>query len=73
MKCRYITYTSIITIIHLICWYFVMAFCSVYINSNVGWVYGALISFTLEVFVMRPGLCVMKGLLRWLVQKYPNK
>lgn len=73
MRCRYISYTISIVIIHLTCWYFVMAFCSVYINSNTGWLYGALISFVLETLVIWPAISLLKASFRFLIRKYPKK
>ena len=44
MKFRYIIFFTVIGLIHLFCWYYVTAFCAVYQQSQIGWLYGGIIS-----------------------------
>ena len=73
MMCRYITWTLIITLIHFTNWYFVMAFCAIYTNSNKGWIIGSLISIGIDIVLIRPIFSLTKTLMRLLAKSYPNK
>lgn len=72
MKCRYTIYSIVASFIHLTCWYFVMGFCGTYINSNYGWLYGSLISLGIDFFLVKPGLALLKAILRLLAQRFPR-
>ena len=73
MKCRYILWFIVIIIIHLINWYFNMAFCGVYKNSNKGWLFGSLISVGIDYILLKPLLSTIKTLIRLLAKSYSNK
>ena len=73
MKFRYSLWLIIITIVHFINWYFVMSFCSIYKNSNKGWLIGSLISVGLDIFLIKPAFSVANTLIRLLAKSYPNK
>ena len=73
MKIRYLVWITTILIIHFTNWYFVMAFCSVYINSNKGWLLGSLISIGIDVILIKPVISFIKTLVRLIAKTYPNK
>ena len=41
----------IIFVLIFLCWYFITAFCGVYQNSQYNWLYGALTSFGITLFI----------------------
>ena len=73
MKIRYLVWIITIVFIHFTNWYFVMAFCSVYINSNKGWLLGSIISIGIDVILIKPIISLIKTLVRLFAKKYPNK
>lgn len=73
MRWRYVSYVIAVSIIHMISWFFVMSFCTVYINSNKEWLYGCLISVIIDFFIVCPLFSIIKGLIRWLAKTFPNK
>jgi hypothetical protein len=41
-------------ILHLICWYYVTAFCAVYVNSSQNWIYGGVLSLIIDWCIVQP-------------------
>lgn len=57
----------------LITWYFVIAFCSVYKNSNKELLYGTLISFTISNIILRVLLSLINVFFRSIAKCWKNK
>jgi hypothetical protein len=72
MKIRYVIWTGLICIIHFYSWYFVISFCSIYINSNKTWMIGAFISFGFDLSY-KFLLCFIDSLLFKIVERYRKK
>lgn len=64
MKCRFITTLIIILLIQLVSTYLVTVFCSVYIQSSMGWLYGGVISIIGDLIVLEPLLILLLAILR---------
>ena len=45
------SYFILVFILSLLFWYYVTAFCAVYRQSQINWVYGALTSFVISLFI----------------------
>lgn len=71
MRLRYALWTIIVVAIHITLWYFVVVFCSVYVNSNKEWLIGGLIAIGLDLFVFKLMYSVIKGILRQLAKWCP--
>lgn len=54
---------------HFFSWYMVICFCAIYINSNVGWIYGTSLSIVMDVFVIQVSYSLLKSLFRELARK----
>lgn len=50
MRCRYIFFVVLCTLIHILCWYYVIVFCSIYSQSSWNWIYGAVTSLIIDWF-----------------------
>ena len=70
MKIRYRLWYAFIAFFHLLSWYYVLCFCSVYINSSYGWLYGSLISVALDIIIFQIIMHVILALTRVICQKY---
>ena len=68
MKCRYIIFLSIISIMNLFCWYFVICFCSVYLNSNKSWIIGSFISIAIDSILVKLSLIFITAVI-WKLAK----
>lgn len=73
MRFRHIIYIAILSVIQFTFWYYVMAFCSVYINSNKEWLIGALIGNAIDTFALKPSYSIVKGILRFLAMNCEYK
>ena len=73
MKIRYILWIVIFSTVHFVCWYFVTAFCAVFIHSNKEWLVGSIVSVIIDVFLMKPIFSISRTLLRLLAIEFPNR
>lgn len=64
-------YTIIFTV-HLFCWYYALAFCGVYINSQSGWIYGSIISLLIDKCIIQMITPTVKTLMRIIFSLCPN-
>lgn len=72
MKIRY-NFAIFITICcHLMSWYFITAFCSVYNDSSSAWLLGSLLSLIINE-VISIGLIITHSVIRITTRKFPNK
>lgn len=71
MRIRYALWTFVVLSIHITLWYFVVIFCSVYVNSNKEWLIGGIIAIGLDLFVFKLMYSVIKGILRQLAIWFP--
>jgi hypothetical protein len=39
-------------LVNLLCWYYTMAFCAVYVYTSVGWVYSSIITLIVSWFIL---------------------
>jgi hypothetical protein len=74
-KMMFPTYVAISVICvstYLLCWYYVMAFCAVYMQSSVNWIYGSLTSLIMDVFVTSNTMIIVQSIVREFAKKYPK-
>lgn len=72
MLWRYIIYTIIAIILHLLSWYYVTVFCSVYTKSSRNWLYGGIISLVIQLVVSQPMLPALRLVLRYFARSHTN-
>ena len=70
MRWRYISFSLLITLIHIFCWLFVMNFCAVYVNSNKEWVIGSIISLSIQLFAIKIIGCLILSSFRTLAKRF---
>lgn len=70
MKFRYcfVIITSIL--IHLFSWYYVTAFCGVYIKSSISWIYGGVLSTLINFLFVQTAKPLIHLILRFLAKKF---
>ena len=69
MKKRYILWLTMISLIHAFNWYFVMCFCSVFIMSNYSWIIGGIISFVIDIFILKVVVIFISAVMRSIAIK----
>jgi hypothetical protein len=67
---RYTLYYIVTTIFNIIFWYYVVAFCGVYITSSSGWIYGSFSGIILNWFFISILIPIVRTSLRMGVRKY---
>ena len=73
MRNRYrLFYFKVITI-HFICSYYVMCFCSTYINSNSNWLKGVLIGILIDYLGIKGAVPLVKTILRKCLMHFQSK
>ena len=73
MLWRYTVYIILVLIFHLLSWYYVTAFCGVYIKSSINWFIGGIISLLIQFIISQPLLPLIRTTIRALAKKYQNK
>lgn len=69
MRCRYIIWIVSVIIVHIFCWWMVLAFCAVYVNTNNGWLFGAIISIIIDFLAFQISLSFIYAVLRHFAKK----
>lgn len=72
MRIRYIIVIFFSLVFHLIAWYYVIVFCSVYTKSSVSWVCGGIISIIIKMLIIQPIIPLFLALFRAIYFKYPK-
>jgi hypothetical protein len=70
MKPRYIIFIATTFIINATFWYYIIAFCAVYIKTSVGWIYACLINIIFSWFFLQFANPVTGALVRSFVLKH---
>lgn len=73
MLWRYAIYTTLALLLHLLSWYYVTVFCSVYIQSSFNWLYGGIISLVIKFVITQPILPAIRVLLRKIALTYQKR
>lgn len=73
MKSRLITWYIFVISLHIVLWYFISVFCSIYVNSNYSWIIGGVISIVIEYIGVKVMLSLIKAIARSIAQSYKNK
>jgi hypothetical protein len=69
MKCKYVTYLIISIGMNLFFWYYIMAFCAVYVTTSVGWLYSAMLEIIITFLVIQILDPLTKSICRSIVTK----
>lgn len=72
MKYKHTIFFIVTLLIHLASWYFVICFCSTFINSNKSWIKGVFISLVIDYCVIKAIIPLVKVSLREIMKIYPN-
>lgn len=72
MKTKYILFALLIIFTYIFSWYFVLCFCSTYINSNRNWLNAIFLSLIWKYFVTKFVSSLIKTILREISKNYPN-
>jgi Co/Zn/Cd efflux system component len=70
MRSGYIRSIIVTFSINLMCWYYAIAFCSVYTTSTSGWIYGGIMGIVIDWCIISFALPLIKSSIRVLVRKY---
>jgi hypothetical protein len=73
MKIKYLIWGILAMIIHSLCCYYVMIFCTIYKNSAKEWFIGCLMTFGIDFLIISPSICLIKVILRFVVRVYPSR
>ncbi len=60
---------SIVILFHVFSWYMIMCFFAVYVNSNLGWIYGTVLSILIDAFIIQILYSLIKSISRELARK----
>lgn len=71
MKFRYIIWIVCTFTIHIVCWYFAICFCSVFVNSNKSWLYKGLLSLAIGFLGIKVFVSLFLTTFRTIVKCYP--
>lgn len=71
MKFRYIIWIVCTFTIHIVCWYFAICFCSVFVNSNKSWLYKGLLSLAIGFLGIKVFVSLFLTTSRTIVKCYP--
>jgi hypothetical protein len=69
MKPRYVIFIVTTIVINTTFWYYIMAFCAVYIKTSVGWIYASLINVIFSWFFLQFANPMTAALVRSFVMK----
>ena len=58
---------------YILCWYYVLAFCTIYPNAGKGWIIGCLLSTGFDLLFVQLIATLGKGILRAIIKLYPTK
>lgn len=70
---KFFLYIFIVILIDVSLFYYVLSYCAVYQNSNKEMIFCSIISFLINLFVVKPFYSLFKLLLRYFSIKYKNK
>jgi hypothetical protein len=70
MKIRYSLYFVITSFFNILFWYYVIAFCGVYVTSSSGWIYGSFTGIILDWFFISILIPLVRTFLRVGIRKY---
>jgi hypothetical protein len=73
MRWRYLLYIVVGTVLHALAWYYVTAFCSVYISSSISWICGGFISLIIKLFITQMLLPLIHTVIRAICVRFPNR
>jgi hypothetical protein len=72
MKCKYVTLFVITFLLNMMFWYYISAFCSVYVKSSLGWVYSGILNIALSYGFIQFLNPITKACCRVLVVRFNN-
>lgn len=68
MKLRFIIWAITVILMHLFCWYLVLCFNGVYVNSGTSWLIGCVLSFCLSYICAELVKVLIKSII-WRLSK----
>ncbi len=63
----------IVFFFHVLSLLVVICFCAVYVNSNLGWIYGTILSVLIDAFIIQVLFSLLKSLFRELAGRREEK
>jgi hypothetical protein len=72
MMMRYVLFVVLSFVLHMFCWYYVTAFCGVYIKSSVSWVCGGILSLIINLVIVQFSLPLIHTIARTLARRFPK-
>jgi len=69
---RFITFFTLMFVLHILAWYYIVNFCGVYILTSVAWVYGGIVSFIMMSIFSVTVIPATSTLIRKVAQTYPK-
>jgi hypothetical protein len=58
------------TLINILSWYYVIAFCGIYVTSSIGWIFGSFSGIILDWVALSTAIPLFRAFIRVIIRKY---
>jgi hypothetical protein len=69
MYVKNVLWIALVFLFHLFSWYMIMCFFAIYVNSNLGWIYGTALSVIIDALIVQITYSLVKSISRELARK----